>query len=257
MVHEKSAAVSGRDHYAQIYGSHLETEAEWLRMGAREKADSVEILLARHGIRPASLLELGAGTGAVIQECQRRGIAREYAAIDYSSDATEYLRAHSSGIDVVQADITDPALAAPAKEYDVVVASHVVEHLEEPERFLAGLRRISFGHAVIEVPLENLAAGRIKARLWDRTGNRAGHVQFFDVPAFEALLRRGGLEVVDRRVYAPVQRLENIRFVTRKNRRGTAGLIKAALTGRYLPMLLGPAWRRLYYAHCAVLARPL
>jgi len=74
--------VSGRDCYANLYLTQLEAEAEWLRRGALDKADSVEQLLARNGIVPRTLTELGAGTGAVISECRRRGLGQTFTAVD-------------------------------------------------------------------------------------------------------------------------------------------------------------------------------
>ena len=81
-------AVTGRDYYADIYVKQLEAEAEWLRRGAPDKADSVEQLLARNGIVPKTLTELGAGTGAVISECRRRGLGETFTAIDSAAPAS-------------------------------------------------------------------------------------------------------------------------------------------------------------------------
>jgi hypothetical protein len=105
-----TAVYTGRDYYANLYLNELEAEAEWLRRGAPDKADSVEQLLARNGIARGTLTELGAGTGAVISECRRRGLGKTFTAIDYSAAAITYRQENVQGITVITADIGSPDL---------------------------------------------------------------------------------------------------------------------------------------------------
>ena len=125
MSEAKSAAVSGRDHYAGIYASELDAEAQWLRYGAADKVDSIAQLLSRAQLVPKRVLELRCGTGAVISECQRRGLGQHFTAIDYSAEAIDYLKARSSGIECIQADINDPLVQIEG-HFDVVIFSHVL-----------------------------------------------------------------------------------------------------------------------------------
>ena len=128
----------------------------------RDTLDSVEALLNRQGVKPVTVLELGCGTGAVITECQRRGLGVEFTAVDYSKRAIGYLESHSEGIHCMTADITDPAFTFN-DSFDVVILCHVLEHLEDPLKFLQSMTaKISFRYLVAEVPLEDLLASRIK-----------------------------------------------------------------------------------------------
>jgi SAM-dependent methyltransferase len=252
----KAAAVSGRDYYEQIYRNELEEEARWLEYGAADKVNSVEILLRRQGITPVSVLELGCGTGAVILECQRRGLGAEFTAIDYSQEAIGYLAGHSRDIRCLAADITRPDFKLE-QNFDVVILSHVLEHLEEPLRFLQLLMsRVRFRYLVAEVPLEDLLASRLKNLFRDRTRNTAGHVQFFTQDTFGKLLESAGLTWQNYRRYAPVSPLEAIDLVRRRCGLSAAGTIVKKSTGYYLPRMLGPLWERIYYAHLAVLCVP-
>ncbi len=250
---------SGRDRYAAKYRKDVDLEAEWLRLGASDKVESVAILLTRHGIEPDSVLELGCGTGAVIAECQRRALGREFTAIDYSSDAIEFLASRSKGIRCIARDITDPSFVMEGY-YDVGIVSHVIEHLENPLAFLRAItQKMRMGHLVLEVPLEDLSIARWKAKFRDRAKNLAGHVQFFTEATFRQLVESSGLEIVDGRTYSPVLKPEVIDFVCRKDGiSGPRAWLKMA-TGHYLPRYLGPLWRRTYYAHCTLLCklRPL
>lgn len=255
MTVELDSSRSGRDHYDAMYRAGLEDEAEWLRRGAAAKADTVAGFVRRHAIAVRHLVELGAGTGAVIRELQRRQVAERLTAIDYSAEAVDYLRRTTNGIAVVQADITTGSLAALG-EVDLVVLSHVVEHLEAPETFLRRVREtLRFRFLVIEVPLEDLPGGRLKGAIIDRRGNPAGHVQFFTARSFEALVVSSGLEIVDRHRYVPIPSLDTLSFLARKDGLGFARWLGMVATRRLIPLVAGRLWSELYYAHHAVLCR--
>lgn len=206
-------------------------------------------------IAPESILELGCGTGEVIKECQRRGYARRYAATDYSEPAIQYLRDNSQGIEISTGDIASPSFSISG-HFDVVVLSHVIEHLDNPGQMLKALGRIDYSYLIAEVPLEDLPLCRLKSYLKDRTKNPAGHVQFFTAASFNSLLANSGFPPpIHFRRYVPKQPAERIRFMCRKNGWGAAKQWQALMTGRYLPMIFGPLWSRMYYSHLAVICR--
>lgn len=252
MTASEQPSTTGREHYRSLYQQELELEAEWLRRGTADKADSVELLLRQNCLNPQRMLELGCGTGAVVQECQRRGLASEYVAVDYSAEAIGYLRDRSHGIQTFVADITAEDFTLGGS-FDLVVLSHVLEHLLEPEDLLRALGRLDFSYLVAEVPLENLFFGKLKAKLRSRMPNPAGHVQFFTAATFEALL--GDFIILDRRRYVPIPDPGTVRFVSRKDDASLPRQAQRMLTTRYLPKLTGPLWSRLYYSHYAVLCR--
>jgi len=245
----------GKDIYLDKYRNELEDEARWLEYGAVCKADSVETLLRRHGIQPHTLLELGSGTGAVIRECQRRGLAKEYIAIDASEEAIAWAKERSPGIRCLVADITEPEFAL-LKRVDVIVLSHVLEHLERPGDFLTRLiSRMDFTWLIAEVPLEDLAAARMKNLIRDRTKNRAGHVQFFTGESFLRVVKSAGLDVVDSLRYAQVFAKEMLESQIERLGLPLGKRVVMRMTQRHLPRLFQPLWNRFYHAHFAVLCR--
>ena len=247
--------LSGRDRFAQTYERDLAREAMWLQAGAANKADSIELLLEQEGLRLSSMLELGCGTGAVTLECQRRGLAQTFTAVDYSATAISHLREQSRGIRCHVGDVMSLEAHDLAGPYDLVVLTHVLEHLEEPRALLDSLdRALRYRYLLLEVPLDDLVASRIKNLVRDRRANSAGHVQFFTRSSFETLVEDAGFEILQRRTYAPAVSLEALDVVGVGSPRSVRRRIQR-LTGHHLPRLLGPLWKRFYYGHHAVLCR--
>lgn len=255
IVSPLNSGLTGRDHYASKYANSLERQAEWLRRGAKQKADSICKLLNQNGLKPSTVLEVGCGTGAVIAELQRRGVAEAYYAVDYSTEAIAFVKetlpdVYSVAGDIMKMDCTE-LFGEP--KFDLVICSHVLEHLESPAQFLESLLDFNWGNFLAEVPLENLIFGRIKGAFMDRSKHPAGHVQFFNRLDFSRLLSRAGLDIVDEYVYAPFFSKEAIKFVY-----GDCGQLKyfaKMCTEHYLPKHYSMLWSKLYHAHMAVLCR--
>ena len=248
--------VLGKDIYLDKYRNGLEDEARWLEFGAAMKANSVATLLRGRGIHPGALLELGSGTGAVIRECQRQGLARDYIAVDASEEAIAWARERSPGIRCMVADITDPGFTQ-TEPVDVVVLSHVLEHLEHPGDLLRSMvERMSFEWLIAEVPLEDLPAARLKNLMRDRSKNAAGHVQFFTERSFRNLLTSAGLEIAGSLRYVPIFDEEILEWQLGRMALSPMGRLMKRLTFRHLPRLFRPLWGTFYQAHLAVLCKP-
>ena len=246
-----ASGLSGRDHFARLFHDDLDFETEWLRRTARLKADAIERLLREAGLRPDSVLEVGAGTGAVIGALRRRGVGSAHYAVDYSAEAIGVLRRLEPDVVAAVADVTETPDPLGAGPYDLAFASHVVEHLEEPEAFLRALGAVPVGHFVAEVPLEDLPLGRLKSYVKNRAEHPAGHVQFFTADSFTGLLERAGWRVVRTVTYAPWLDAET--FALAYGDAGPARRLLKRATEDVLPRALGPVWSRLYHGHCAAL----
>jgi len=237
------------DPYPRIYEQQLADEARWLAYSAAAKVDSIEQLVRRANLSPHAVVELGCGTGAVIAECRRRGIGREHVAVDQSRAALHHLANTAPGVRCIEADLASPAFALPVCA-DLVVLSHVLEHLPDP---LALLRRLDAPWIFVEVPLEDLPGARLKGLVRDRHNNPAGHIQFFTAASARELLARAGLQIVAERQYAPVVSTEMLAELSRRNQWSRLGTAARFVTSNVAPRLLGSLWRTLYYAHYAAL----
>jgi hypothetical protein len=242
--------------YELIYRNNLAAEAAWLQLGATAKADSVDLLTA-HLARPfTTLCEMGSGTGAVLDECRRRGLARNYLGVDSSEEALGWI--HQRPSDAARLVRHDLENGAPelGMFVDLVVLSHILEHLGKPQLLLASLRN-RCRWLVAEVPLENQPVPRSAA--WIRSNvlgksrcdNLAGHVQFFSKRSFRKLLARSGWRILGERTYLAYDK-GAILYSARRN--GSSPW--RSLAPYFACKLLGNrAASRLFCVHYAVLAK--
>lgn len=243
---------TGRDYYANIYASQLDAEARWLAFGAVEKANSVELLVRPRLPKPNTVMELGAGTGAIISELQRRKFAANYIAVDFAGEACEYMRNHLHDVTVAQADIVTEHIPDKA---DVVLLSHVIEHLENPEQLLSAVAdNVSFEWLVIECPLEDLPASRFKNLFRDRRQNLAGHVQFFTAASLRNLISRH-FTIVDHRYYAPWCPHQVVSFIAEKDHLSSARRLIKWFTMAIGPRFMAPLWKRVWLGNYALLCK--
>jgi SAM-dependent methyltransferase len=162
----------------------------WRAHGARLKAGHAEALCARAGLRPQTLVEIGCGDGALLQELAARGLASVLDGFELSAPAAEMARAR--GVPGARRIEAYDGARVPAQDgaYDLAVLSHVLEHVPDPPALLAEAARVA-RWVLVEVPLE---ANRSAARPAKRAQAREiGHIQAFDRAAVHALMRGAGL----------------------------------------------------------------
>ena len=87
-------------------------------------------------IKQGKLLEVGFGNGATLARLSEFGW--DVAGVEF--DAVSVNLARSLGLNVDLGSIEDAAY--PAETFDAVVASHLIEHLPDPARFLRESRRV-------------------------------------------------------------------------------------------------------------------
>lgn len=230
-------------YYRPQPGVDGERSARWRQLSAIGKADHVWNLLARANLPlPASILEVGCGDGAVLAELGRRGAGRELVGLEVSASAAALARAHPEIDRVLTFDGATLPFADGA--FELVVATHVLEHVRDPAALVVEMRRVSSRIVFVEVPLEdNLAARRPAAVARSRA---VGHVQRFSRRDVRRLLAGAGCRVACD-VCDPLPR--SVRTFTDGQLRGTA---KWAV--RSMLAALPGAGPRLMTVHYAALA---
>jgi SAM-dependent methyltransferase len=173
--------------YAKRYGC-LRQVHDLLRYDARYRLFLLETLFKRFDIpfERQRVFELGFGTGSLLlrfdHTCALHGS-------ELSESAVESLRRdarvrHYRELALLASD-ADGAPRFPGRDYDVVLASHVIEHVPDDRETLADLlaHMRPGGHAVFFLPLE-------------RPRHNPDHVRTYTAAGFSRLLREVGYETV-------------------------------------------------------------
>jgi SAM-dependent methyltransferase len=173
-------------------GEHGGQFARWRDFCAGAKADHVQQLCSRAGLRPRHVVEVGCGDGALLAELSGRSFAPAFTGFDIAESGIESTHARQIA-GLARAEVFD-GRRVPADDaaFDLGILSHVIEHVPEPLPVLTEVARV--GRAVIvEVPLEQNISARRSAKRGQASA--IGHVNFFDRHAMIALVEQTGLRV--------------------------------------------------------------
>jgi SAM-dependent methyltransferase len=140
--------------------------------------------------RRGRILDVGCGSGALLAHLRDMGLDH-LAGVDPSPAAVAAGR--SIGLDLHLGTVTD--LPAELGAFDLVVLSHVVEHLADPGAALDAVRRAlrPEGLIYIEVPDAERLAGFVRLPFLEFSTE---HVNYFSGAALSGLAARHGLECV-------------------------------------------------------------
>lgn len=141
--------------------------------------------------KPIRLLEIGCNEGDLLSTVKN---SKRFDAegIDYSKPVVEY--AQSLGLKAVQKDLFE--MEYPDDTFDVVVAIHVVEHMQSPEATLTEILRIlKPGGAFFAVmPCVSHYKAKRAGQNWKYI-NPPHHLWYFSTQSYKAFLKRLGFKV--------------------------------------------------------------
>jgi 2-polyprenyl-3-methyl-5-hydroxy-6-metoxy-1,4-benzoquinol methylase len=133
-----------------------------------------------------TVLEFGCGEGLFLKELRDRGVVFDHlVGVDLRESALEYARRINPNYVFMNLDILRSGLEK--KSFDLVIASEVLEHLQEPASYLSKLVDLSRGYLFLTVPWEpwfqlmNFLRGRNVRRF----GNHPEHVQHWGPNTFK------------------------------------------------------------------------
>ncbi len=143
---------------------------------------SMEALLSPLSVK--SILEIGCGEGEIGSRLTGLFPGAAYQGYDVAPDIIEEARRRFSHLSFDALSVYDlPRLKASA---DLIVASEVLEHLEDPDLAMRSLLGVHFRYLLVSVPREpvwrvlNVMRGKYLSRL----GNTPGHVNHWSKKSF-------------------------------------------------------------------------
>lgn len=132
----------------------------------------------------SSVLEVGCGEGYMQQALMRYPFT-ERVAFDIDAPIVAEARRIAPESRYLVAD--GQSLPFPDGRFDVVMATEVLEHVPDPARALAEMRRVSRRYVLVSVPREPLWRGLnlMRGKYVSAWGNTPGHVNHWSAGGFE------------------------------------------------------------------------
>jgi len=171
--------------YDEFYQKHDEA---WRMLGAKYKAQHIIDVCKGHSFK--KILEVGAGDGSILKLLADQNFAPEYVAVEISDSGVEHIKARNiKNLKSVQL-FDGYHLPFEDNSFDLIILSHVLEHVEHERLLLRELKRVAH-HCVIEVPRDYKAGvdNRIKHFL------AYGHINVYTPTSLRYLLRTEGFEI--------------------------------------------------------------
>jgi SAM-dependent methyltransferase len=142
------------------------------------------------------VLDFGCGNGVLTYWLWSNGFGKEIIGVDVSQTGVKNAQKAFSREGLAFKTFESLDSIAP-HSFDVVVSSHVFEHINQPEVVLSAIAEKA-EWLVLEVPLEKCIWPDLLARLKGkaRKDNPLGHVNFWDKNTFNQFLKKSGLIVI-------------------------------------------------------------
>lgn len=146
---------------------------------------------------PNRVLDFGSGNGVLSYWMHCNGFGNDIVGVDVSDTGIANARKAFArlGLNYEHVDLLDTLNTQDT--FDVVVSSHVLEHVPEPEKTLKKLLPLSEWF-VLEVPLEQCLWPELSCAIRgkSRSDNPLGHINFWTKESFTDFLRNNGFLIV-------------------------------------------------------------
>ncbi|TWR30349.1 class I SAM-dependent methyltransferase [Mucilaginibacter pallidiroseus] len=171
--------------YDEFYTKHSE---DWRMLGAKYKAQHIVNVCSGQSFK--TVLEVGAGDGSILKYLSDWNFAPEYHAVEISDSGVAHIRSRQiKNLASVQ-EFDGYTLPFADNSIDLIILSHVLEHVEHERMLLRELKRVGKRFA-IEVPIDYKpnVDKRIKHFL------AYGHINVYTPTALRYLLQTEGFVI--------------------------------------------------------------
>jgi SAM-dependent methyltransferase len=217
----------------------------WREHGARYKAENILALTKEFRSEITSVLEVGCGTGDVLIELCRRELGERLVGIEIGINPGGENKNLSRERPVIHA-YDGKRIPYPDDSFDLVYATHVLEHVLDERGFLSELKRVSKMFIVVEVPCELHLRTTYQTL---QTTLNIGHINAYTPESFALTLETSGLTV------ARIETFEPGPFLSGGSGRQLKQKAKSALRRAVLSVSPYLA-HRIFSYHVAALCRP-
>jgi 2-polyprenyl-3-methyl-5-hydroxy-6-metoxy-1,4-benzoquinol methylase len=182
------------------------TSAEGIGRGTSVTTEHILDLSRRNGVKPhGTWLDVGCGSGHLLSKVQKAG----FTALGVEPGGWGQIAAERKKLNITQGFLSYNTFP---KNYNIVSATDVVEHIPNPVEFiklLAGYVEPN-GHLIITIPFADSLEAKLMGVRWNMV-EPPTHCQFFFMRSLKLALQDAGMEMVDSKQY----NLRNMRGLSR------------------------------------------
>ena len=177
----------GKDINLSYYQSDAPGRDDYWKKMAAPRFRVSTILKIISEIKPTSVVDLGCGNGQLLKELKKKHPACHMTGIDLSKNLIESNKQKDPDVDWFVANLNEETPFEPnlKNKFDVVLASEIIEHVDNPLIFLknaAALAKPPSGKLILSTQ-----SGPVR-----ETEKRVGHKQHFSAEKMKHLLSEGG-----------------------------------------------------------------
>lgn len=150
-------------------------------------------------LKPQSILDVGCGEGFTLKKLEEKKIGKKNEGIDYSKDAIQIGKKIYPHLNLFEGDVYK--LKYPDNSFDMSLCTEVLEHLDDPEKAVKEIMRVTKKYLVFSVPNEPffIMANFLRGKYLKNFGNHPEHINHWTFLSFENFLKKQGLSIVKSR----------------------------------------------------------
>lgn len=192
IINDFSVSKKWKDNYDNHY---KKDESDWRWLGAMEKVNNIVSLSNKYPHR--NVLEIGSGEGSILKRLSDLQFASHLYSLEISKTAVEIILKRNIS-SLVECKLFDGYnIPYENNKFDLVILTHVIEHLEYPRKMLYEASRVG-KYVFVEVPLD-LHLRMKKNYVFDE----CGHINFYNSITIRKLIQTCDLEILSQKVSNP------------------------------------------------------
>ena len=140
-------------------------------------------------LKKANVIDIGCGDGFALKFL-RKNFNYDFTGFDISPDTIRFAKKLNPNVKFIQGDIHK--MPFDNRSFDIVVNLQVLEHLENPEKAINEMKRVSKRYCVLSVPREPFfrLANVARLKYLKTFGNYPDHIWQWSKRDFETILKK-------------------------------------------------------------------
>jgi len=176
-----------------LSGDYFKSNPTWDMDDAPWKAGLILSVLKKNKIIPASICDVGCGSGTCLAELYKYFPTAKFVGFDISPAVKKFWKSYKNlDIKFFNADF----LESDNTTFEVVILLDVIEHLADPHNFLSRISRRG-KYYVFHIPLDLSASSVFRERPLLYVRKKVGHIHYFTKNLALSLLNESGYKVID------------------------------------------------------------